>query len=232
MNTNRILIVDDDPNIREVLDVLLSNEGYDVMQAEDGQQACDIVSKKDDFQLLIMDIMMPNMSGVDACSKIREFSNVPILFLTAKTREADKVNAYYKGGDDYIVKPFSKVELIAKVKAIIRRYTYYANRERDEQQSVIGNNIHIDIDKRSVIKDDVKIKLTDTEFEILKYLVEHRGETVSNQELYESVWGEQYMPSSGNTIMVHVLNLRKKLESGNEGQHIVKTVWGRGYTIE
>lgn len=232
MSVNKILIVDDDPDIREVLNVLLRGEGYEVVQAENGLQAYETIKANDDFALVIMDIMMPEMSGIDACSKIRETSTVPILFLTAKTRESDKVNAYYKGGDDYIVKPFSKIELIAKVKAIIRRYTHYATKENKDKVVVLGDGIVVNMEKRTVTAGDERIHITDTEFEILKYLIEHRGETVRNHELYESVWGEKYMQSSGNTIMVHVLNLRKKLEANENSPKVVKTVWGRGYTID
>lgn len=232
MSANKILIVDDAPDIREVIDVLLRREGYSVVQAENGLQAYELVRSRDDFVLVIMDIMMPEMSGIDACVKIREISTVPILFLTAKAREVDKVNAYYKGGDDYIVKPFSKNELIAKVKAMIRRYTRYVTKESQEKLVILGDEIAVNIEKRTVAVGDKKIKITDKEFEILKYLIEHRGETVRNHELYESIWGEKYMQASGNTIMVHVLNLRKKLETDANSPKIIKTVWGRGYTID
>ncbi|MGI6211446.1 MAG: response regulator transcription factor [Anaerovoracaceae bacterium] len=235
--TSKILIVDDDPNIREVLSVLLSSEGYTVIQAENGQQAIDTVfaDKTGAIDLVILDIMMPDMDGVEVCLKIRTKSQVPVLFLTAKSQDRDKVAAYSTGGDDYLVKPFSQTELLMKVKSLIRRrkeYDRIDSKAYSATEEELTENLIVDLRTRSVRKDGKKINLTDKEFDILRYFMDHKGEVVHNKDLYESVWGEEYFSSAGNTIMVHVLNLRKKLEDDISKPKIIKTVWGKGYRIE
>lgn len=232
MEQNRILIVDDDPNIREVLSVLLGSEGYSVDQAEDGEEALKKVDKDKNIDLVILDIMMPGMSGVEVCAYIRKKSPVPVLFLTAKSQDQDKVEAYTEGGDDYLVKPFSQTELLMKVKSLLRRYKEYQGKSEPKAIPTIGGNISIDTKTRSALKGDRKIALTDKEFDILQFFMEHKGEIVENKDLYEGVWGEKYLPSAGNTIMVHVLNLRKKLEEDVNNPKIIKTVWGKGYKVE
>lgn len=232
MEQNRILIVDDDPNIREVLSVLLGSEGYSVDQAEDGEEALKKVDEDKNIDLVILDIMMPGMSGVDVCAYIRKKSPVPVLFLTAKSQDQDKVEAYTEGGDDYLVKPFSQTELLMKVKSLLRRYKEYQGKSVPKSIPTIGGNISIDTKTRSALKGDKKIALTDKEFDILQFFMEHKGEIVENKDLYEGVWGEKYLPSAGNTIMVHVLNLRKKLEEDVNNPKIIKTVWGKGYKVE
>ena len=201
MNQSKILIVDDDPNIREVLSVLLGSEGYIVSQAEDGTAALEIIHDDKDIDLVILDIMMPGMSGVEVCARIREKSKVPVLFLTAKSQEQDKVDAYTEGGDDYLVKPFSQTELLMKVKSQLRRYTEYQGKAVPKAVPTIGGVISIDAKTRSAIKGDKRIPLTDKEYDILQYFMEHRGEIVENKSLYEGVWNEKYLPSAGNTIM-------------------------------
>lgn len=236
MDLNKILVVDDDPNIREVLSVLLSSEGYEVEEAENGKIAIEKVYSGDPIDLVILDIMMPEMDGVEVCGKIRERSQVPVLFLTAKSQDKDKVEAYMQGGDDFLVKPFSQTELLMKIKSLIRRHNEYdklvMEEKADVNKEVLSENVVVDIRTRSVRKNDARINLTDKEFDILRYFMEHKGEIVQNKDLYESVWGEKYLPSAGNTIMVHVLNLRKKLEDDINKPKIIKTVWGKGYRIE
>lgn len=231
MEMNQILIVDDDPNIREVLSVLLGSEGYAVIEAEDGSMALEKLKAEKEIDLVILDIMMPGMSGIEVCEEIRNMSLVPVLFLTAKSQEQDKVSAYTGGGDDYLVKPFSQTELLMKVKSLLRRYTEYQGKTTEKKKELIGD-ISIDTKTRTAIRDGKKIALTDKEYDILRYFIEHRGEIVENKSLYEGVWGEKYLPSAGNTIMVHVLNLRKKLEEDVNTPRIIKTVWGKGYMIE
>lgn len=231
MEMNQILIVDDDPNIREVLSVLLGSEGYAVIEAEDGSMALEKLKAEKGIDLVILDIMMPGMSGIEVCEEIRNLSLVPVLFLTAKSQEQDKVSAYTGGGDDYLVKPFSQTELLMKVKSLLRRYTEYQGKTTEKKEELIGD-ISIDTKTRAAIRDGKKIALTDKEYDILQYFIEHRGEIVENKSLYEGVWGEKYLPSAGNTIMVHVLNLRKKLEEDVNTPRIIKTVWGKGYMIE
>ena len=232
MEKYKILIVDDDPNIREVLTVLLSSEGYEVDQAENGEMALEKVAADKRSDLVILDIMMPGLSGVEVCSKLRENSSLPVLFLTAKSQEQDKVEAYSEGGDDYLVKPFSQTELLMKVRSLLRRYKEYYSRFQPQAAPTIGGNISLDTKSRAAIKGGKKIPLTDKEYDILRYFIEHRGEIVENKDLYEGVWGEKYLPSAGNTIMVHVLNLRKKLEEDVNKPKVIKTVWGKGYKVE
>ena len=234
-NHNKILIVDDDPNIREVLHVLLSSEGYDVTEAENGLIAIEYVFSGTPFKVVIMDIMMPEMDGIEVCRRIREKSLVPILFLTAKSQDRDKVEAYTTGGDDFLVKPFSQTELLMKIKSLIRRCNEYDKREdtnKSPDSEVLSENVIIDTRTRSVRKNGVKINLTDKEFDILRYFLENKGEIVRNKDLYENVWGGEYVDSASNTIMVHVLNLRKKLEDDVSKPKIIKTVWGKGYRID
>lgn len=231
MAQNKILIVDDDPDIREVVSILLGSEGYKVVQAENGQAAVEMVYQDRSIDLVIMDIMMPGMSGVEACERIRQRSTVPVLFLTAKSQEQDKVEAYSEGGDDYLVKPFSQTELLMKVKSLLRRYTEYQKPQAGQTPS-FGDNIRLDGKRRCAIKGDKRIPLTDKEYAIMHFFVEHRGEIVGNKELYEGVWNDSYLPSDGNTVMVHILNLRKKLEEDANHPQIIKTIWGKGYTVE
>ena len=231
MAQNKILIVDDDPDIREVVSILLGSEGYKVVQAENGQAAVEMVYQDRSIDLVIMDIMMPGMSGVEACERIRQRSTVPVLFLTAKSQEQDKVEAYSEGGDDYLVKPFSQTELLMKVKSLLRRYTEYQKPQAGQTPS-FGDNIRLDGKRRCAIKGDKRIPLTDKEYAIMHFFVEHRGEIVGNKELYEGVWNDSYLPSAGNTVMVHILNLRKKLEEDANHPQIIKTIWGKGYTVE
>ena len=234
MQGSKVLIVDDDPNIREVISVLLSSEGYNVDAAENGQMAIDKVYSGGEYDIVCLDIMMPDMDGIEVCSKIRKKSNVPVLFLTAKSQDKDKVEAYSMGGDDFLVKPFSQTELLMKIKSLIRRHTEYDKSEKtgDEDDARLSEDIVVDTRKRSVLKDGVRISLTDKEFDILRYFMDHRGEVVQNKDLYENVWGEQYLTSAGNTIMVHILNLRKKLENDVSKPEIIKTVWGKGYRVD
>ena len=229
---NKILIVADDPNIREVLQVLLSSEGFDVTTADGGEEA--LQKQKDlDPDLVILDIMMPEMDGVEVCARIRSRSAVPILFLTAKSQVSDKVDAYTSGGDDYLVKPFSQTELLMRVKSLLRRHNEYDRPDRlDSHTAVLADDIVVDVRTRSVRRGNLRINLTDKEFDILRYFMERRGEVVQNKELYENVWGGEYLPSASNTIMVHILNLRKKLEADVSKPAIIKTVWGKGYTID
>jgi DNA-binding response OmpR family regulator len=232
---NKILIVDDDPNIREVISVLLSSEGYKVLTAENGQMALDIVNTEKMLDVVVLDIMMPDMDGIEVCRKIREKSLVPVLFVTAKSQDRDKVIAYTTGGDDFLVKPFSQTELLMKIKSLIRRHNEYDKQSassRYNEHEALAEDVYVDIRTRSVRKNGKRINLTDKEFDILRFFMEHKGEVVRNKDLYENVWGEEYLSSAGNTIMVHVLNLRKKLEDDVSKPKIIKTVWGKGYRIE
>ncbi len=225
----KILIVDDDPDIRNVLNLLLRQE-YETAEAVCGVDAVAFMKDHPDIDLVILDVMMPEMDGIETCEKIREFSNVPILFLTAKSAEKDRLTAYRSGGDDFLSKPFSQPELLAKVKSLLRRYQQYRGKPA---ASVLNfGNLEVDLNTRMVHNAGETVPLTDTEYSILECLVKNRGRTVTTQELYETVWNEKFLPGSGNTIMVHVLNLRRKTEEVPASPKIVRTVWGRGYQVD
>ena len=235
--SQKILIVDDDADIREVLNIQLKSAGYQVFQAANGKEAVDIVSENRDIDLVILDVMMPEMSGVEACTEIRRISSVPVLFLTAKSKESDKEEAYDNGGDDYLVKPFSRAELMMKVKSLLRRYVVYRGKQdvrpEDTDGSVIQiRDILVNRETHRLMRDNQPVNITGTEYQIFMYLLENRGKAQSAQQIYEHVWGEKFMPSSAGTIMVHILNLRRKLETDPNNPVIIRTVWGRGYQID
>ncbi len=229
----KILIVDDEADIRRVLELLLSGSGYETVCAEDGERAAAILERDRDIDLCIMDIMMPKLSGIEATRMIRRFSSVPVLFLSAKSLSQDKALAYSSGGDDYIVKPFSASELLMKVEAMTRRYNSYAQKEAAKDDGVrLPGGITVNIEKRWVTRNGVAIEMRDKEMEVLIYLVKNRGRCIGAAELYEAVWGEMPLPSSGNNITVHILNLRRKIEDNISSPRIIRTVWGRGYQID
>ena len=225
MEQIRILAVDDEPDLRGLLRILLTHKGYEVLEAASGQEAVDVVRSESRIDLVIMDIMMPGLNGVEACAEIRKFSTVPMLFLTAKTQLADKAEAYASGGDDYLSKPFSQNELMMKVESLTRRYRVYKGKQ--EFETPLG--ITLDEDRMCVWRNGQRIDLTDKEFSILRFFYLNRGKTLDVQTVYEGVWGEKFLPSSNNTVMVHILNLRKKLEPDPANPKFIRTVWGKGY---
>lgn len=223
-NDVRILIVDDEPDIRNLVRILLTNKGYRVTEAASGEGAL-AIWEDGAFDLVILDIMMPGMDGVDACRKIRQRSAVPILFLTAKTQITDKITAYESGGDDYLPKPFSRQELLMKVESLVRRYRVY----RGKDQRLPQGPVALDEANRRALRNGDPVELTDKEYEILRFLMNRAGKVVDVRSLYEGVWGEKYLSSSNNTVMVHILNLRKKLEEDPANPKFIRTVWGKGY---
>ena len=225
MNMIRILAVDDEPDLRSLLRILLKNRGYEVLEAASGREAVELVRSEPRIDLVIMDIMMPGLSGIEACAEIRKFSTVPMLFLTAKSQLADKAEAYASGGDDYLAKPFSQNELMMKVESLTRRYRVY----KGKQEPAAGLDITLDEKRGCAFRGGQRIELTDKEFAILRFFFRNRGRTMDVQTVYEGVWGEKYMPSSNNTVMVHILNLRKKLEADPANPKLIRTVWGKGY---
>ncbi len=225
---SRILIVDDDPDIRNVLTLLLS-KSYSVSEAVDGAAAVEYIKSNPDTDLVIMDVMMPGMDGIEACTKLRKYSNAPVLFLTAKSAEDDRISAYNSGGDDFLSKPFSQAELLAKVSSLLRRYTEY--RGKPEEVVEIGNLV-VDFGSHSVKLSGEELDLTDKEHSILEYMLKNRGVTLNAKEIYEAVWEEVYLPGSGSTVMVHILNLRRKIEDDPSNPKILRTVWGKGYQID
>jgi DNA-binding response OmpR family regulator len=231
----RILVADDDPQIREVVSVLLGADGYTVEPAESGELAVALVQAEDPapFDLIILDVLMPGMSGFEACEEIRRTSMAPVLFLTAKSREVDKVRGLMAGGDDYLSKPFSFAELRARIRAMLRRYRKYGGASSAETVPPVINvgDIEIDERRRAVTRAGVPVDLTDVEYSVLAMLAERRGSVLTARQIYESVWDDLYLPQSGNTVSVHIRNLRKKLEDDPKNPRYVRTVWGRGYTV-
>ena len=227
-DTSHILIVDNDPDIRKVLFFLLK-DNYFVEEAADGAAAVEYIAAHPETALVVLDVMMPGMSGYEACGKIRALSNAPILFLTAKSAEADMISAYGSGGDDFLSKPFSQGEFLAKVNSLLRRYKEYRGKPAE---ALTIDGLEVDLETHSVKSSGKDVTLTDTEYAILEYLLKNRGSTVTAAELYESVWKERFLPGSGNTVMVHVLNLRRKIEETPSAPKIIRTVWGKGYQID
>lgn len=227
----RILVADDESDIRKIVRLLLEKRGYTVLEAANGAEAIDCV-RASEIDLIIMDIMMPRISGVEATQAIREFSTVPILFLTARSLDSDKEAAYISGGDDYLVKPFSSSELMLKVSSLLRRYTIYRGKEPAGNIISLPCSVEVDVTAKVVRRAGEEVILRDKESEIFFCLLSHRGEVVETDRIYEEVWGEMAMPSSANNVMVNMLNLRKKLEDNPSNPKIIKTVWGKGYRFE
>ncbi len=228
-----ILVVDDEAEIRQILRLLLENGGYKVTEAKDGEAALAVLRSDRTVDLCIMDIMMPAMSGIETTAQLRRFSTVPVLFLTARSFDSDKASAYSAGGDDYLVKPFSSGELLMKVKALIRRYNSYGVKDAELVGGIrLASGVVVSPETREVEKNGVRLELRDKEAEVLMYLVRNRGRVVGTDELYEAVWGEMPLASSGNNITVHILNLRRKLEDNASAPKVIRTVWGRGYQID
>ncbi len=222
----RILVADDEPEIREVLRMMLGSEGYEILEASNAAEA---VAQAEQVDLVILDIMMPGKSGIQACTEIRENTNVPILFLTAKSGEHDKVLGFSAGGDDYLVKPFSYMELLSRVKALIRRYRVYQESEKRTEKLVFYRDITIDQELQSVQVGGRKISLTEMEYQILLLLASNPRKVFSVKEIYETIWNETFFPNSGNTVMVHIRNIRRKLEKN--GKSYIQNIWGRGYCV-
>ncbi len=229
----KILVTDDEKEIRKILTLLLSGHGHTVIEAADGEAALEMLSADASIDLCIMDIMMPKLSGVETVRKIRNFSAVPVLFLTAKSLDKDKESAYDVGGDDYLVKPFGAKELLMKVDALTRRYNQYAGKFETQKDVIkLGFGVIINPETREVFKFGEKIDIRDKEMDILLYLSSNRQRAVSADEIYRSVWGELPLATASNTITVHMLSLRRKLEDTPSAPKIIRTVWGRGYQID
>lgn len=226
----RILVVDDEADIRKILRLLLQSKGYSVSEASNGKLAVEAVAA-DNIDLIIMDIMMPQMSGVEATAEIRKISTAPVLFLTAKSLDSDKEAAYLSGGDDYLVKPFSSAELLLKVDSLLRRYMVYKGKDSSGVTVELADGIQVDVEHKIIRKNGEEIALRERESEIFFYLLERRGETVEPDAIFEAVWKEQALPSSANNVMVNMLGLRKKLEDDPAKPKVIRTVWGKGYQL-
>ena len=227
-----ILVVDDDREIVRAIALNLESEGYNVFKAYDGMEALDLAMTKD-IHLILIDVMMPKLDGLSAIMKIRERKNLPIIVLSAKSEDSDKVIGLSMGADDYVTKPFNPMELTARVKSQLRRYTSYGSRATEEDSAELSvDGLTINKDSRTVTVDERPVRCTPLEYAILLYLVEHRGKVVSVEELFSAVWGEEFMASSSNTVMVHIRHLRQKLEINPSEPRYLKVVWGLGYKME
>lgn len=225
----RILVVDDEADIRRIIRILLESRGYRVLEEPNGRLAVETIRKEPDVDLILLDIMMPELSGIEASREIRSISSAPILFLTARTQEQDKLEAYSSGGDDYLAKPFSHGELLMKVDSLLRRYRVYKGKVTGKQ---LKSDVVLDEENRRILRGGEALELTETEYSILQFLADHRGSVVSVAQIYEGVWHEKYMPASNNTVMVHIVNLRKKLEDDPANPRLIRTIWGKGYQID
>jgi len=226
---SKILIVDDDKEIRNLIAVYLENEGMEIAKAEDALEALKMLEKKE-FDLIILDIMMPQMDGIEACLKIREERSMPIIMLSAKSEDMDKIKGLAAGADDYLSKPFNPLELIARVKSQLRRYTKY-NTETTFEKSVIEiGDLTINTDTRQVWIQKQEIRLTPKEFDILELLARNKGMVLSIAKIYEAVWKNDFYKSD-NTVMVHITKIRDKIEDDPKHPIYIKTIWGVGYKI-
>ena len=225
-----ILVVDDNPEITEVLEILLRSDGYDILTAHSGERALELFSPEVD--LVILDVMLSGISGYKTCEKLREISNVPIIFLTAKTTEQDKSLGLLIGGDDYLAKPFSHSELSARVKALLRRYMVYKGKESEKSGDwMCFDELRVSRDSNQVLRGGEEVNLSQTEYSLLRLLAEHPNKIFSAQNIYESVWNEPYFYTSNSTVMVHIHKLRNKLEDDPQNPRHIITVWGKGYRL-
>ncbi|MBQ3131313.1 MAG: response regulator transcription factor [Clostridia bacterium] len=224
-----ILICDDERDIRRALSIYLAGEGYGVLQAENGKEAVDIIGKEE-IHLVLMDIMMPVMDGMAAMTAIRQKSNIPVILLTAKGEDMDKVAGLTLGADDYVTKPFNPIEVLARVKAQLRRYAYLGGMEHKPKALRVGD-IELDDEGKSVTLCGEEVSLTPTEYDILKLLMENPGKVFSSKEIYRLIWKDNPIGAEG-TIAVHIRHIREKLEIDPGNPRYLKVVWGKGYKLE
>lgn len=234
MNSQIIMVVDNDDAVREGLRILLGGEGYTVLEATSGEDALERMN--DSVDLIILEILLPGMSGLKVCEELRKFSNVPIIFLTSKSQESDKSIGLMAGGDDYLSKPFSYAELIARVKAQLRRYVIYRGKKQNSavntEHILTSGRLKLSLDCNEVWKEGVPLDLTEIEYKILSLLMQHPLTIFSTQEIYENIWDEPYTYSANSTIMVHIRKLRTKLEDDPQNPCFIKNIWGKGYRYE
>lgn len=226
----KILVVDDEYEIVDLLEFYLCNEGYEVIKANNGEEAIEIINgNSDHIDLALLDIMLPDMDGFTLLKKIREDNYFPIIMVTARVEDIDKINGLTIGADDYITKPFNPLEVIARVKAQLRRIKSYT---RSQEAAFIDiNGLHIDLDSHRVSINEKEVEITPLEYDILVYLAQNRGRVISSEELFTTIWKEKYM-GSNNTVMAHIARLREKMSEDARNPKFIKTVWGVGYIIE
>lgn len=231
MPTN-VMIVDDEQAIADLIEVYLNNEDYNVFKFYNGKDALNCV-ENEKIDLAILDVMLPDENGFKICQRIREQHNFPVIMLTAKGEEIDKITGLTLGADDYITKPFQPLEMVARVKAQLRRFTKYnAVEPANEENTIMFSGLVLDRDTHECMLNEKRLSLTPTEFSILWVLASNRGRVVSSEELFHEIWGDKYYTSSNNTVMVHIRHLREKMHDSAERPKYIKTVWGVGYKIE
>lgn len=225
-----ILVCDDDKEIVEAIEIYLTQEGYQIFKAYDGQQAIDLL-EKEEIHLLLIDVMMPRLDGIRATLKIRETSSIPIIILSAKSEDSDKILGLNIGADDYITKPFNPLELLARVKSQLRRYTKLGAIAEEKQNIYSVGALEIDDDQKLVTVDGENVKLTPIEYNILLFLMKHAGCVFSTEQIYENIWNEDAL-AADNTVAVHIRHIREKIEINPKEPRYLKVVWGLGYKIE
>ena len=232
MEMNHVLVVEDDKEIREGVEIYLKSQGYEVFQAADGVEGLEVI-EKEDIHLAIVDIMMPRMDGISMVVKLREKYDFPVIFLSAKSEEVDKIMGLNMGADDYVTKPFTPMELLARVNSQLRRYRSFMEKLGDKEENsrihTIGG-LEINEDNVEVTVDGEPVKMTPIEYKILLLLMKNPGRVFSAEEIYERVWNERAINT--DTIMVHVRNIREKIEVNPREPKYLKVVWGVGYKIE
>lgn len=228
---SKILVCDDDKEIVEAIDIYLTQEGYTVRKAYDGEEALKIL-KEEEIDLLIIDVMMPRLDGIRATLKIREENNIPIIILSAKSEDADKILGLNVGADDYVTKPFNPLELVARVKSQMRRYTQLGSTRMDESKAVYSTGgLSINDDLKEVTVEGEPVKLTPIEYNILLFLVKNQGKVFSIDQIYEKIWNEDAI-GVDNTVAVHIRHIREKIEINPKEPRYLKVVWGVGYKVE
>ncbi|MCR5754209.1 MAG: response regulator transcription factor [Acetatifactor sp.] len=227
---SNILVCDDDKEIVDAIEIYLKQEGYNVLKAYDGEQAIEML-EQEEIHLLIMDVMMPKLDGIRATLKIREYSSIPIIMLSAKSEDTDKIFGLNIGADDYITKPFNPLELVARVKSNLRRYTSLGSMNNENKSLYQVGGLIIDDDTKQVTVDDESVKLTPIEYNILLLLMKNKGHVFSINQIYEKIWNEDAI-GADNTVAVHIRHIREKIEINPKEPRYLKVVWGVGYKID
>lgn len=225
-----ILVCDDDREIVEAIEIYLKNEGYHIFKAYDGVEAMEVL-KREEIHLLIIDVMMPRLDGIHATLKIREYSSVPIIILSAKSEDTDKILGLNIGADDYVAKPFNPLELVARVKSNLRRYTMLGSAQKENDSLYTAGGLSINDETKEVTVEGEPVKLTPIEYNILLLLVKNQGKVFSIDQIYESIWNEDAI-GADNTVAVHIRHIREKIEINPKEPRYLKVVWGVGYKID
>lgn len=230
MSNETILIVDDEKEIRNLISIYLKNEGFHVLEACDGEEGLQLV-KKHKVHLIVLDLMMPKVDGIKMCMKVREVAEMPIIMLTAKSQDMDKIGGLTIGADDYVTKPFNPLELIARIKSQLRRYLKMSGLHSSNKEEMEVGDLRINTATHEVFVNNERVKLTPREFAILELLVSNPGIVMSAEQIYEKVWKEEAFQSE-NTVMVHIRKIRERIETNPRNPQYIKTVWGVGYKVE